>query len=344
MFGIKTHILKKLKEKKIWKYGPKLIRINPIGFTCNHNCPMCWRQLVSDKEKIRISKSDLSFKDYSLFIKKLPLSVERIEIVGGGEPLLFPNIKELMKLIKNKKYFSSLITNGSLLNKELSKVLVKIKWDSIRVSFHSASRESYKKVNGVDNFNKVLINIKNFIKIKGNKDRSKIGLLFVIQKDNFFEIKKFVKLAEKLKVDFIEFDYVLGFTSKRLLLTEKEIKQVTKDLKSVKTSIKNNIAEVLYLFLKHPLWNSKIKYKDYFSNRYCHIIQENLEIGSDGNAVLCCLSYDFFQPMKLNINKYSVKTIWEKLEKWRNRIGNGKFENFCYENCNYYLKCRTKKN
>lgn len=67
---------------------------------------MCWRQQLSKKERQTIAdlnrKKQLLINDYRELIQSLPRSVKTIELAGGGEPLMFKHIKELIHIIKEK--------------------------------------------------------------------------------------------------------------------------------------------------------------------------------------------------------------------------------------------------
>ena len=96
-----VHALRQIaarKEKLL--FGPDLIRLNPVGYLCNHDCPMCWRdQLtqVEKKELVRLDREErLSISDYLKLFRDMPAGLREVNVVGGGEPLLYPDIAALM--------------------------------------------------------------------------------------------------------------------------------------------------------------------------------------------------------------------------------------------------------
>ena len=169
------------------------------------------------KSRLISTKNDLTIQDYQNLLTNLPKSVRQIEIVGGGEPLLFHQIIPLLISIKNEHYYGSLITNGSLLNQKLINHLIKYKWDMVRISFHAASAKTYQKIQGVDHYKTVIKNIRLFLKLRSQSRLPKLKLLFVIQKDNYHEIKAFIELCQKLKVDQLEFDYLIADSPKAII-------------------------------------------------------------------------------------------------------------------------------
>jgi len=114
--------------------------------------------------------------------KRLPRTVTKIVLVGGGEPLLYPNILKLIALIKKNKYSGELITNGVYLNDKIINCLIYYKWDKIRISLHAADQRLYQKVHRAKDFNIVLKNIRDILKKRKKQIVPKISLLCVIKK------------------------------------------------------------------------------------------------------------------------------------------------------------------
>lgn len=65
-------------------FGPEMVRVYPVGYMCNHSCP------------------SLTLFEYKKIIATLPPGVSTVEIVGGGEPLLYKDIALLTQIIKRK--------------------------------------------------------------------------------------------------------------------------------------------------------------------------------------------------------------------------------------------------
>lgn len=76
---------------------------------CNEDCMYCFRELNERQLKAQ--------QNLKVIDKLLALGVERITYCGG-EPLLYPNLIELMKYSKSLGITNNIITNGSLLNED----------------------------------------------------------------------------------------------------------------------------------------------------------------------------------------------------------------------------------
>ena len=154
---------------------------------CNHRCEFCvWSDLLS---------KDKSTLPYDLVIKVLDnikdLGTKAITWTGGGEPLEHTSKLGIQ---------SGLLTNGSLLGEEKDKQLLS-QLEFIRFSIAGTDRESYLEVQGVDDFDKVIYNLKRIC----SKDRkSNIGVGILINRKNFYNLETFIHLLNEINCDFIQ--------------------------------------------------------------------------------------------------------------------------------------------
>lgn len=130
---------------------------------CNFKCKFCG---TIDNPQIEGIKR--GFMDYGLFCKIIDDLSEfdgKLKHLGfhvWGEPLLHPQIAEMIAYAKEKGVAEKLIlyTNGSMLTPQLSRALVDAGVDYIQISIEHISKEGYKKIAGVDiEYNNLLANI-----------------------------------------------------------------------------------------------------------------------------------------------------------------------------------------
>lgn len=342
MLGLKSYFIFSLKQHFDFLDRLETVRISPVGYLCNHSCPMCWRNQTDFKTKKKsfsaLEKKSLTLRDYKNLIATFPKSVKNIDIVGGGEPLLYPKFGDLIELIKKRGLKGRLITNGIFLH-DVSSVLIKNNWETVRISFHAATKNVYKEIHGQDDYEKVISNIKNLIRLRGTSVFPKISLLFVIQKNNAHQVCNFFDLAESLKVDEVEYDYVVQDIPLILNITKAQKNDVILGLEKYKHKkrITHNIEYVLENFKLHPNWNPQDRYsRDYFKFRFCSNIENNLDINSTGRALPCCFAcYD--KKFNRNIKNESLAMIWDAYSPFRKDLHQGKFRYFCTKYCNYRL-------
>jgi MoaA/NifB/PqqE/SkfB family radical SAM enzyme len=131
----------------------------------------------------------------------------RVEFSGFGEPLLHPQYISMLREIKKSGTFVYFFTNGLLLNEKIAKDLVEAGTDMVCVSMGGATRETYKKIRGIDGFDKVVHNLHALNEFKKKAGRKKPVLSFniVIMNSLLPELPDIVRLADTVGVEHIAF-------------------------------------------------------------------------------------------------------------------------------------------
>ena len=84
---------------------------------------MCHLHQLDPKELKQLQQQDnrdgMRLEDYRRLFDQMLSGLEEVNIVGGGEPLVHPEIADIMRLIKAHGWRGSLITNGSLLSEPI---------------------------------------------------------------------------------------------------------------------------------------------------------------------------------------------------------------------------------
>ena len=108
---------------------------------------------------------------------------------GGGEPLMNRNVWTMPSYIASKGMKSSYATNGSLINEQIAEEMMHCRW--VGVSVDSGTRETFERVHRVDQFDKVIDNLRLLVRTK-EKTGSKIDLAYkyLIRPDNWEDIVK----------------------------------------------------------------------------------------------------------------------------------------------------------
>lgn len=170
-----------------------------ITQACNFNCYFCHREGISQNKKTLLDVDDICYI-YENANKKLGFDTMTI---SGGEPLLVKNIVDIARSLYERGCKTTIVTNGSLLNKnfEIGKYISKI-----NISLHTLEEKEYEKIVGKeDQFNVVINNIKEFRKMYPNIE---INLNYaLIKKENLIdELNQIIGFAteNKLNIKFIE--------------------------------------------------------------------------------------------------------------------------------------------
>lgn len=190
--------LEQAKRLVLWannkKQYPENVEIS-ITNKCNLQCRYCWQRNYLHKSK------ELETENSIRIIKKLgKAKVNRISITGG-EPLCRRDIGFILKTIKKEGIDGHLLTNGTLFDEEIVKLIIGIGWDLVVISLDSHKAKVNDMLRGEGSFKKIIENIKLFNKLKSDKEsKPHLMLSVTITKKNYKHIPKIVKLAKELGI------------------------------------------------------------------------------------------------------------------------------------------------
>jgi sulfatase maturation enzyme AslB (radical SAM superfamily) len=160
---------------------------------CNLQCPMC---PIGDKAR---PEGFMEFDLFKQIVKQCrrQYSLEKMALMGLGEPFLHPELIEMSRYAKMNKIshvFTS--TNVTLLNEEISKnILTRSGFDLLAFSVDGATKGTYDSIRKGADFHKITANIMTFLKMRKslNKNKPRIVLQFLVMKENHTEKKMFIE-------------------------------------------------------------------------------------------------------------------------------------------------------
>jgi MoaA/NifB/PqqE/SkfB family radical SAM enzyme len=170
---------------------------------CNLNCVTCIRHSWDEP------LGEMSSPVFSRIIEGLrALSTPVSIFLGGlGEPLSHPHIVEMVRELKSLGSSVELITNGTLLHRNLSEQLIDAGLDMLWVSLDGATPESYTDVRLGAALPEVLANLQQFRKARWTKHyptgldlllQPQLGIVFVAMKRNIADLPAVFSLASRL--------------------------------------------------------------------------------------------------------------------------------------------------
>lgn len=163
---------------------------------CNAKCLMCPREKMSRSTGIM---------DFALFKRLIDecakkWQVQEVHLHGYGECLIEKDFHLKVRYAKEKNIKSVyIVTNGSLLTKEVSKELISAGLDRIKISFYAARKDTYERIHCGLNFEQVENNVYDLFSARKemNSRKPAIVLQFLPQKENTGENQLFVSKWEK---------------------------------------------------------------------------------------------------------------------------------------------------
>jgi molybdenum cofactor biosynthesis enzyme MoaA len=106
---------------------------------CNLNCPFC---SCGDRDKnLELSLSEI----YDVMVDAKACGCEAVTITGGGEPLLHPEINDIIHILKGMNIDVGLVTNGLLLDNLNADTMKEVTWIRISSGDHRDFTYDYAK-------------------------------------------------------------------------------------------------------------------------------------------------------------------------------------------------------
>ena len=330
-----------------WMQGkkdyPYSIELGPT-LRCNLNCLFCWRY-----GKKKIVSNELTLNEYKDIVRQAAsMNVKEIRIIGGGEPLLYNGLIEIMKDIKKYNMFGYICTNGTLLEDKVE-TLVKIGWDHIKVSIHGSNAKTHDMlVSKKGAFKKAVTALKKAadLKRKFKTDKPKLEIGMVLVNKNYKEVPGMFRLAKEIGVNSVFIEPVTVYTKmgKTLLLNEKQSKEFVKiaretfiKFKGIETNLNFFFETKAHEYTGHmdKLMAKSVKFtklQNKFLKAACYEPFWRMGIRVDGTVCPCGFN-DITS--KENIRKNTLKEIWfsEYFEKRRRDLLNWNLPEHCKKCC-----------
>ena len=162
---------------------------------CQRECSFCI--MDSEKKANQTALAPQLMREIPLWAKEW--RVKLLTFVGGGEPLLHPETARTISGAYHKGVPVSLVTNGILLDPGLADYVT-----YLRVSLDAGTPETYKRISGVDLFDRVIDNLIHYNTRRKVCYRSgDLGLSMIVTKENVEDIVPFSVIAATVGADFV---------------------------------------------------------------------------------------------------------------------------------------------
>lgn len=291
-----------LQGKSTLEYPPVHIFIEPTNY-CNLRCIMCPQHELMTRKR--------GYIDFELFKKIVVdcknIGVEYINLFFLGESFLHPKIFDMITYAKLNSVGVNINTNGTLLNKNIARQILKSGIDTLSISFDGIEQSIYENIRRNASFTKTLKNIKYLLQLKYNgayktkifMEIIKIPETIYSQKDEKTEGRKNKNFGWVINQDIIE-------KYKNELQTLEGLDEVKiKKFRNWAGAFKTNITEK----------EKTKKQKDYKTVRLknyktiCSYPWRSMSVLWDGKCVPCCVDYDGKYIIG-DINYENLQNIW----------------------------------
>ncbi|MCK5110911.1 MAG: radical SAM protein [Arcobacteraceae bacterium] len=312
------------------KEGLSRLKSNPIRISmnltgnCNIRCTYCHLNFANYYSKYEIDLNQ--FMKLETFLK----SVKHIVYFSSTEPLFAKHFKEIFEWTNQfdaEKYFS---TNGILMDKEISELIVKGNLHFLTISFAGITKEMFEKYHGVDKLDTVIDNIKilNQVKKDNNSVYPKVRLVFVLTYENKEELNGIIRLAKELDCsEGVKITYLKAYAPELVNITPYKHRDIIGKYVKEAQALANDL-EVKVEFDGDDFNDLDFEKKTQYHKK-CYEPFERFHIEADGNVRPCVsLSCSDFAG---NINDQTVEEIWNSpvYVDFRNRVNSSNPPDAC---------------
>jgi MoaA/NifB/PqqE/SkfB family radical SAM enzyme len=278
---------------------PEVLQIDIIN-KCNQSCIYCW--IHSNLLRVNRTKEWYERKmDFSFFKKIIDAAKKinkgTIRICADGEPLLHPNIMQMITYVKKNSINLQIVTNGTLLSKKIIDTFLKIGVDELQITLSAATAKEYAKLHNSSEkefkkLEKNLIYI-NRLKVKNKIEKPRIRLVDIVTNRNFNGIEEMIKFAIRMGSNFIGFSLLDARDEeiKKLLLAKSQIiyldHKVKKLIQRYKNVINNNF-ELFRMQINQKNSANGIYSKNIYKKIGCYTPWYFWRVFVDGRFSTCC--------------------------------------------------------
>lgn len=239
---------------------------------CNLACTMCPRTKMT---------RPVGFMEMPLLkkiLQEIQPYTELVYLHGLGEPLMHPQLGEMIREVKAHGIACGLSTNITYLDREKSRMLIESGLDYLILPMEGTTKEVYEKIRVNSNFDKVLRNIDTFFEVEKELGRQIYTVIQMIAQDmNSHQVQELVSKWQGHKM----------------------VNEVR-----VKPWQNLNQDEIGHTRYSGNNGNGNAR------PRPCFYIWRQHDIFWDGSVSLCCMDTDKEFPDAGNFHEQSLEEIW----------------------------------
>lgn len=262
--------------------GPKTIVFN-VTNCCNFSCVYCHNKANSN------SASDISFvslNSLAVFLKQAKEKGCEQVILTGGDPMIHPNIFEIIKIINSCGIYSFLSTKTPI-SEDIMHKLLSSGLDEIQYSVDSLEDDVLKRLNVRSDISEIC---SSFDVLRHSKIKYKIKC--VVTGINIKSIPYLLNICLSKKIYNIGFNLYSGAVTDPLVPSKKDI------------------SELLSTFKKYEEKGMSLEYEFEKKPHICGSLIHTLYLNENGDVSYCFKDYNAKELNLGNITECSLNDIW----------------------------------
>ncbi|UCG28926.1 MAG: SPASM domain-containing protein [Bacteroidales bacterium] len=290
-----SYLLTRLLGRPILFGYPATLSVEPTN-RCNLQCPEC----LSGSRSLTRNAGFINDQTYDKILSEVSSFVNTLILYFQGEPLLHPDIFNLIRKAHEKKIIVIISSNGHFIDPENARKIVESGLDKIIISLDGMDQEVYTKYRVGGNLGKVKKGIEDLVEWKHrlNSLTPLIIIQFLVLSHNQHQINDVRRWGREIGVNEVQLKsaQLIDFRTGNKLMPDDRYSR--------------------YKRTKDGIFNVKSALKD-----YCWRTWSTAVITWDGMVVPCCFDKDATHSMG-NILDSSFIHIWKDTpyRKFRNTI------------------------
>ena len=292
-----------------------------VFYGCNLKCEMCnhWRET---------REAPVSAARFEEIIRELgELGTKKLHI-SGGEPMLRPQVPELVELASSLGIKVTMTTNGTLVDKVKAKRLVEGGLRGVNISIDSPLRKMHEKIRGVEGSFKVTTKAAELFNRYKHKGKLSIRINTVVSRTNFQTLETLPELGHELGADGINLIPVDDHCGEILSMRKKDIALFNAEIAPKIAGRAMELGLIVSDEEAFPFGRTESEVRlgragryafGYYDKHPCYAPWTHSLIDFNGNVYVCCMTRERIPPIG-NIKNQSFKEIWESTAYQRIRL------------------------
>lgn len=254
---------------------------------CNSPCQTCIRTLLPDPER------DLSLAEVKRLVDGLP-ELDSVALQVNGEPLLHPELPDIIRLLVGRGARVELNTNGLLLGGPRAAALIDSGLAGLNVSVEALDPQVYAQLRGVDAQSRVVAGLERFMQLRGPAPaQPRVSLWMTANRRNLGDLPGLVDLAARVGAEEVYLQRLVYFgdlvareeeslhgrlgAEHRAIIAEAERRAAATGV-ALRACGRHSPAEMLEAPVDPEVW------------RTCRRPWDSAVVMANGDVVPCCIS------------------------------------------------------